>query len=559
MTATVTLSDLARHTAPEEAWVALHGLVYNVTPFLAAHPGGRTILLRHAGSDASVAFERIGHSSAASDAMAPLCIGALVDKPLTAEAAVELEKGGAAAPPANNKATDSNSELSTASDPGDDLAAFAPSAPTRVDDRNTTHTMPILTADDIKGIDDPSSLETTKAAKATATPAETSHHRHRPAQTRRVPLLGNTLNMNLTNPHQTFLAMARAHGGSLFRVDFGLFRNPMNIVVDPAAGAAILRREGTDFAKGPGYGAIRSVTPFHLLVADESLAAPRRRLVEQCVALAVDHGAPLIAEVLSSWDLPLGQPTEMSSLLRLLALDMMARLLFGRVLTSGDAVSRCFVKDLHTVMAEWHYRITDVLGLWRIMRTPRVRKAERALARLLAFLDAEIEAAVDGATVEANLRGAEAEAGETAAAESATDAEAVHTSPSPVVEAHVTSTTLLQHMVQLGAAKDVMRDTCFTLLAMGHENISTCMSWAVYLLSTASDVQAKARAEVQAAAITTTVRADLPYITAVLKETMRLYPSIPMLSRQNVAQDVTHVDNYAIPATVSKRYMTKPV
>lgn len=57
-----------------------------------------------------------------------------------------------------------------------------------------------------------------------------------------------------------------------------------------AAGATTLRREDIEFAKGPGYRAIRSVTPFHLFVADESLAAPTGP--EQCVALAVDHGAP---------------------------------------------------------------------------------------------------------------------------------------------------------------------------------------------------------------------------------------------------------------------------
>lgn len=51
-------SELRRHTHRTDAWIAVRGVVYDVTPFLARHPGGAAILLRHAGTDATELFNR---------------------------------------------------------------------------------------------------------------------------------------------------------------------------------------------------------------------------------------------------------------------------------------------------------------------------------------------------------------------------------------------------------------------------------------------------------------------------------------------------------------------
>ena len=48
-----------RHTdrcAGDDAWVAIKGNVYNVTDWLDQHPGGRKILLKNAGTDATDKF-----------------------------------------------------------------------------------------------------------------------------------------------------------------------------------------------------------------------------------------------------------------------------------------------------------------------------------------------------------------------------------------------------------------------------------------------------------------------------------------------------------------------
>ncbi|KAF3767065.1 L-lactate dehydrogenase [Cryphonectria parasitica EP155] len=52
-------SEVAKHKAPDSCWMVIHGRVYDVTKFLDKHPGGRAILLRQAGADATPEFDKI--------------------------------------------------------------------------------------------------------------------------------------------------------------------------------------------------------------------------------------------------------------------------------------------------------------------------------------------------------------------------------------------------------------------------------------------------------------------------------------------------------------------
>ena len=58
---TVTSEELARHCTDHDCWLAIHGRVYNVTPYLDFHPGGREELLRGAGRDATDLFNEVHH------------------------------------------------------------------------------------------------------------------------------------------------------------------------------------------------------------------------------------------------------------------------------------------------------------------------------------------------------------------------------------------------------------------------------------------------------------------------------------------------------------------
>ncbi|KAK1714154.1 cytochrome b5-like heme/steroid binding domain-containing protein, partial [Colletotrichum lupini] len=48
-----------RHRTIDDCWMAIHGVVYDITSFLPNHPGGKAILLKNAGKDASEAFDAV--------------------------------------------------------------------------------------------------------------------------------------------------------------------------------------------------------------------------------------------------------------------------------------------------------------------------------------------------------------------------------------------------------------------------------------------------------------------------------------------------------------------
>ena len=74
----LTLEEIAKHNTKESCWFILEGKVLDVTPFLASHPGGATILLKNGGKDASRMFESVGHSTYALNEAKKYEIGSVV-------------------------------------------------------------------------------------------------------------------------------------------------------------------------------------------------------------------------------------------------------------------------------------------------------------------------------------------------------------------------------------------------------------------------------------------------------------------------------------------------
>jgi cytochrome b involved in lipid metabolism len=73
----ITLAELAEHKSSDSLWIAIGGCVYDVTSYVAEHPGGESVLADVAGRDATADFEDIGHSETARKALAALRIGEL--------------------------------------------------------------------------------------------------------------------------------------------------------------------------------------------------------------------------------------------------------------------------------------------------------------------------------------------------------------------------------------------------------------------------------------------------------------------------------------------------
>jgi alkylation response protein AidB-like acyl-CoA dehydrogenase/predicted heme/steroid binding protein len=56
-----TMHEVAEHHSAGDAWVAIDGIVYDVSAFHSVHPGGNLLLLRHCGKDASEVFHQTHH------------------------------------------------------------------------------------------------------------------------------------------------------------------------------------------------------------------------------------------------------------------------------------------------------------------------------------------------------------------------------------------------------------------------------------------------------------------------------------------------------------------
>ncbi|XP_076653578.1 cytochrome b5 reductase 4 isoform X2 [Halictus rubicundus] len=55
----VSLSELANHNKQNDAWIAIRGIVFNVTRYMDFHPGGISELMRGVGKDATKLFENV--------------------------------------------------------------------------------------------------------------------------------------------------------------------------------------------------------------------------------------------------------------------------------------------------------------------------------------------------------------------------------------------------------------------------------------------------------------------------------------------------------------------
>ncbi|KAG2414292.1 cytochrome b5 [Aspergillus terreus] len=75
--ATFTLEQVQKHNTANDLWIVLHNKVYNVTKYLDDHPGGTEVLVEVAGTDATEAFEGVGHSDEAREQLEPYYVGDL--------------------------------------------------------------------------------------------------------------------------------------------------------------------------------------------------------------------------------------------------------------------------------------------------------------------------------------------------------------------------------------------------------------------------------------------------------------------------------------------------
>ncbi|KAM0255266.1 hypothetical protein ACHAQJ_005921 [Trichoderma viride] len=70
-----TVEDVAAHKTRDDLWVMIHGKVYDVSKYVRDHPGGADVLIEVAGTDATTAYDEVGHSEDADELLKTYLIG----------------------------------------------------------------------------------------------------------------------------------------------------------------------------------------------------------------------------------------------------------------------------------------------------------------------------------------------------------------------------------------------------------------------------------------------------------------------------------------------------
>ena len=87
MSKVFTTSDVASHNKPDDLYIIVDGDVYDLTKFQDDHPGGKKILTRVGGKDASKQFWKYHNEGILKKYKAKLQVGSLDSKPKAAEPA----------------------------------------------------------------------------------------------------------------------------------------------------------------------------------------------------------------------------------------------------------------------------------------------------------------------------------------------------------------------------------------------------------------------------------------------------------------------------------------
>jgi len=74
---TYTYEEVAEHKTHDDLWVVYNGRVYNISSYIDEHPGGEEVVLDVAGTDATEAFNDIGHSDEAHEILEGLLLGSV--------------------------------------------------------------------------------------------------------------------------------------------------------------------------------------------------------------------------------------------------------------------------------------------------------------------------------------------------------------------------------------------------------------------------------------------------------------------------------------------------
>ncbi|WP_395372083.1 cytochrome P450 [Streptomyces tubercidicus] len=342
-----------------------------------------------------------------------------------------------------------------------------------------------------------------------------------------LPVLGSMLDLR-RDSLGTFTAAQHEHG-DVVRLEAGPpgLRSVFHAVFAPDGVQQILASRAANFRKDhPLYEEVRQSFGNGLLTSQDADYLRQRRLVQPLFTKRrVDRYASAVtteaAGLADRWRTADGHTVDLVPEMNRLALRTVSRILFGLDAEAAvDAIHRCApVINAYVVR-----RAYVPLKIPREWPTPGNLRARAATDELNALCD----------RIVADRRAARGAAG---------DADGV-------------GEGLLSLLAAAGNDEDgsldatEVREQVLIFLLAGHETTATSLAFTLHLLARHPEEQTRVRDEIdRVLGDRTPTAADLdrlPYLTQALKESMRLYPAAPVISRRAVA--ATEIGGFRIPA-----------
>ncbi|MER0478899.1 cytochrome P450 [Streptomyces sp. Edi2] len=365
-----------------------------------------------------------------------------------------------------------------------------------------------------------------------------------------LPVLGSMLDLR-RDSLTTFLNARRTHG-DVVRLAAGPpgLRSVFHAVFAPEGVQQILASQAANFRKDhPLYEEVRQAFGNGLLTSQDSDYLRQRRLVQplftkrrvDSYAAAITTEAGTLAE---RWRTAGDNTVDLIPEMNRLALRTVARILFGLDAAAvEDTFHRC-APVINSYVVRRAYVPVKVPRDWPTPANLRVRAATDELNALCDRVIADRRAARGAAT-------SAGEAGEAGGADERGERE-VRDERNEMDEGD----DLLSLLAAAGNDEDgsldatEVREQVLIFLLAGHETTATSLAFTLHLLARHPEEQQRVREEIdRVLGGRTPSAADLdrlPYLTQALKESMRLYPAAPVISRRAVA--ATEIGGYRIPA-----------
>lgn len=358
---------------------------------------------------------------------------------------------------------------------------------------------------------------------------------------RGVPVLGNLMQVDFKKFNTCLEAWAAEHG-KMYKLRLGPQR--MMVVADRALADQALRARPETFRRIHTFESVATemgiVGPF---TAEGATWRPLRRLAMDALSNRNLRGFYPIVQTVAErmtrrWQrvAAAGETVDIAEEFKRLTVDTTTWLALGRDVNTADGKGDVIEQHLGLIFPMLHKRVVAAVPYWRLFRLPSDRRFERALAEVRAWIDEVIA--------------------ETRARMAADPARAL--SPSNFLEA------MLTEHDENGQpfSDDALFGSAMTMIIAGQDSTSASLAWTVHHLCQNPAALARMRAELDAvlgdSPVPVGVEAAqrLPYTGAVVSESMRLTPVVPILYLET--NEDTVVGDVAVTRGTPVLVLTRP-